>query len=156
MDKSEFYKKWYTRQEGVELNEYGYPPLKVGDFDITTEEQWVHFLELEMDPADFAKLDSDAASILGIPFVAPHVLVREYPNPGDQLDGIYKALLAIKESGIDLGADGTAYLNSITAVKTAVPKTHGIPDAPDPTRGIETEDLPPEPLPEFPPQLPEE
>jgi hypothetical protein len=155
MDKSEFYKKWYTRQEGVELNEYGFPPLKVGDFNITTEEQWDKFLQLEMEPAEYAKLDSDAADLLGVPFVASHVLVRQYPPESDQLDGIYKALLAIKEAGINIGAAGTEYLNSITAVKTAVPKTHAIPDAPDPTRGIVTEDLPTEPLPIIPPENPE-
>lgn len=151
MDKSEFYKKWYTRHEGVELNEHGFPPFKVGDFDITTEEQWNDFLRLEMEPVELAKLDKDAADILGIIFVAPHVLVRKYPDPGEQLDGIYKALLAIKESGIDVGTAGIEYLDSITAVKTSVPKTHTIPEAPDPTMGVGTEALPEEALPEFPP-----
>lgn len=151
MDKSEFYKHWYTRQDGVELNQYGFPPNKVGDLDITTEEQWNAFLQLEMEPAELAKLDKDAASILGIPFVLPHVIVRKYPEPTDQLDGIYKALLAIKESGIDIGTAGTEYLDSITAVKTSVPKTYALPEAPDPTMGVETEVLPEETLPEFPP-----
>ena len=151
MDKSEFYKKWYTRQEGVELNEHGFPPLKVGDFDITTEEQWDKFLQLELEPTELAKLSKEAADMLEVSFVAPHVLVRKYPAETDQLDGIYKALLAIKESGIDIGTAGNEYLDSITAVKTSVPKTHALPEAPDPTRGIETEDLPTEPLPDLPP-----
>jgi hypothetical protein len=151
MDKSEFYKLWHTRQEGAVLNEYGFPPVLWLAQPITTEEQWTDFLNLEMEPVEFAKLDKDAADMLGIPFVLPHVLVRKYPEPTDQLDGIYKALLAIKESGIDIGTAGTEYLDSITAVKTSVPKTYALPEAPDPTMGVETEVLPEETLPEFPP-----
>ena len=151
MDKSEFYKQWYTRQEGTELNEYGFPPIDFKGNPITTDEQWNEFIQIQIDPEDFAKISNDAADLIESQFVAPHVFLRNYPDPSEQLDGIYKALLAIKESGIDIGTAGTAYLDSITAVKASVPKTHTVPAAPDPTGGIETEDLPLESLPEFPP-----
>ena len=151
MEKSEFYKLWYTRQDGAVLNEYGFPPVLWLAQPVITEEQWTDFLELEPEVEDFVKLSEEAAEVAGVPFVAPHVIVRKYPEPTDQLDGIYKALLAIKESGIDIGTAGTEYLDSITAVKTSVPKTYALPEAPDPTMGVETEVLPEETLPEFPP-----
>lgn len=139
MNKSEFYKLWYTRQEDQELNEQGFPPILINNNPITTEEQWTNFIALEMDVEDFLKVNKEACELVGVQFVPPHIMVRQYPSISDQLDGIYKSLLAIKESGVDLGTAGDAYLDSITAVKDQTPKTHDIPAAPDPTQLIAPE-----------------
>lgn len=122
MNKSEFYKKYYTRLENQELNEAGYPNLIFLGDPITTEEQWNKFLETEIELDEFVKLSPDAAKILGVEFVPPYTQSRIYPEIGEQLDGIYKALLAVKESGIDLGTEASEYLDSITTVKTEFPK----------------------------------
>lgn len=123
MNKSEFYKIWYTR-EGQErdLNPEGYPNLSFMGENITTEDQWTAFLEDELELEDFARLDEDACEIMGVTYSKPYTLSREYPFQGDQLDGIYKALIAVQASGIDLGTDATAYLDSVTSVKTEFPK----------------------------------
>jgi hypothetical protein len=121
MTKSEFYKIWYTRNE-IDLNSHGYPDIVMGEGKITTEEQWTAFLENELELEDFARLDEEACGIMGVTYDKPHTLSREYPNEGDQLDGIYKALMAVQASGIDLGTDATAYLDSVTTVKTEFPK----------------------------------
>jgi hypothetical protein len=121
MTKSEFYKIWYTRNE-TDLNSQGYPDIVMGEGKITTEEQWTAFLENELELEDFARLDEEACGIMGVTYDKPYTLSREYPNEGDQLDGIYKALMAVQASGIDLGTDATAYLDSVTAVKTEFPK----------------------------------
>lgn len=123
MTKSEFYKIWYsTRLEGQALQANGYPNvLFKGEF-ITTEEQWEEFLETEIELSEFVKLSKEAADILGVEYVEPYWKTRVYPDVGDQLDGIYKSLKAIKDSGIDIGAEGDAYVDAITAVKEGSPK----------------------------------
>lgn len=123
MTKSEFYKKWYsTRLEGQALQENGYPNVVFKGEQITTEEQWQEFLENEIDPSEFKRLSAEAAEILGEEYVQPYTQTRIYPDLAEQLDGVYKSLKAIKDSGVDLGAEGDAYIASITAVKEASPK----------------------------------
>lgn len=131
MNKSDFYKLWYTRSEDTELNDEGFPPvLWLGD-PITTEEQWNDFLSLEVDVEDFLKINAEACALIGAEFIPPHSLTRTYPSISEQLDGIYKSLLAIQKSGVDLGPDGDAYINSIKEVKENNLKTHDIPAPPD-------------------------
>lgn len=121
--KSEFYKIWYVRFDHQSLNAEGYPShLSWGDGHITTKAQWDGFVDNEPEIEDFVRWEEDAAKLQEVPFVRPYDRAREYPMEGDQLDGIYKALLAVKASGIDLGSDADAYLDSITAVKTEFPK----------------------------------
>jgi len=123
MDKSEFYKIWYsTRFESQKLNEHGYPNILVKNEEITTEEQWQEFLEHEIELDEFVRLSEEACDILGVKYVKPYKLSRDYPLMGDQLDGIYKCLMSIKSSGVDLGEEGNAYLDSITTVKETFPK----------------------------------
>lgn len=122
MTKSEFYKIWYTRLPDQELTEYGYPNLTFKGNQITTEEQWQEFLVDEIDIDEFVRLSEEACEILGVEYVKPHELARVYPDIGDQLDGIYKSLLAIKNSGINLGLEANAYLDSITNIKEQFPK----------------------------------
>jgi hypothetical protein len=121
MTKSEFYKIWYTRNE-TDLNTQGYPDIIFLGENITTEDQWTAFLKDELELEDFARLDEEACGIMGVTYDKPYTLSRMYPTDGDQLDGIYKALMAVQASGIDLGTDATAYLDSVTAVKTEFPK----------------------------------
>lgn len=123
MTKSEFYKIWYTRRPEQKLNKSGYPSdlFFKGEL-ITTEKQWEEFLEAEIDLDEFVRLSEEACEILGVEYVKPYKLSRVYPNIGDQLDGIYKSLLAIKNSGVDLGPEGDDYLDSITQVKEQFPK----------------------------------
>jgi hypothetical protein len=123
MTKSEFYKIWYsTRLSGQELNEEGYPNISFKSDLITTEEKWQEFLETEIDLDEFVKLSEEACEILGVEYVKPYKDARIYPQITEQLDGIYKSLLAIKNSGVGIGTEGTAYLDSITAVKEEFPK----------------------------------
>lgn len=122
MNKSEFYKKYYTRQEGQCLNEHGYPNIMFVDGAITNEAQWNKFLETEIEVDEFLRLSPDACTVAGVEYVMPYTQARRYPSEGEQLDGIYKSLLALKESGINLGTAGNEYLDSITAIKTEFPK----------------------------------
>lgn len=123
MTKSEFYKIWYsTRLPGQALNDHGYPNVVFKNTTITTEEEWEEFLQAEIDLAEFFKLSEEACKMAGVDYVKPYTQSRVYPEIEEQLDGIYKSLLAIKAAGVDLGAAGTDYLNSITAVKEKYPK----------------------------------
>lgn len=123
MTKSEFYKQWYsTRFENQTLQENGYPNVNFKGDIITTEDQWTEFLETELEPAELAKLSEEAADMLGVEYVEPYWKTRIYPEVGEQLDGIYKSLKAIKDSGVDIGTEGSAYVDEITTIKTENPK----------------------------------
>ena len=123
MTKSEFYKKWYsTRLDNQSLQENGYPNVSFKGDLISTEEQWQEFLEAEIELDEFKKLSAEAAEMLGEEYVQPYTKARIYPDLTEQLDGVYKSLKAIKDSGVDLGTEGDEYLASITAVKEASPK----------------------------------
>lgn len=123
MTKSEFYKIWYsTRLDNQKLNEEGYPNLTFKGDSITTEEQWQEFLENEIDLPEFQRLSKEACEILEVEYVKPYLQSRIYPDMGDQLDAIYKSILTIKNSGVDIGDAGNAYLDSITAIKEEFPK----------------------------------
>jgi len=123
MTKSEFYKIWYsTRLDGQALNDSGYPNVIFKGESITTEERWQEFLETEIELDEFVRLSKEACEILEVEYVKLYKESRIYPQITDQLDGIYKSLLAIKNSGVDIGTDGDAYLDSITAVKEEFPK----------------------------------
>lgn len=130
INKSDFYKKYYARYSdpGEELNAHGYPKdITIGidgeESQITTEEQWQAFLENELEVEQFVRMDEDAAAIAGVEWIEPYAESRGdlYPNTQEQLDGIYKCLMAIQASGIDLG-EGQSYLDAITKVKTDYPK----------------------------------
>ena len=123
MTKSEFYKIWYsTRLEGQRLLEDGYPNILFKGKYIITEEQWLEFLETEIELDEFVRLSPDAAAMMGVEYVVPYTQSRVYPDPNEQLDGIFKSLLALKTAGISLGAEGNAYVNSIQAIKDQFPK----------------------------------
>jgi hypothetical protein len=123
MTKSEFYKKWYsTRLENQTLQENGYPNVLFKGDIISNEDEWNEFLENELEPAELAKVSSEAADMLGVEYVQPYWQTRIYPEITEQLDGIYKSLKAIKDSGTSLGDEGDAYLDAITAVKEGSPK----------------------------------
>lgn len=123
MNKSEFYKKWYTEERAiaVELNSDGYPPCKFRDEDITTEEQWTEFLEAELELDDFKRLDERVLAILepSTAWVPPYETVRAYGPFSEQLDQLYHDI----DDG-KLGADaktGSWYL-AIKKVKDDTPK----------------------------------
>ena len=123
MTKSEFYKIWYsTRLPGQQLQEDGYPNVLFKNKYIVTEEQWLEFLETEIELDEFVRLSSEAAAIMGVEYVMPNTRARVYPKVDEQLDGIYKSLLALKTAGVSLGAEGDAYIASIKAVKDQFPK----------------------------------
>ena len=123
MTKSEFYKTWYsTRFEAQSLQENGYPNVIFKGEYISTEEVWEEFLVTEIDPDEFKRLSAEAAEILGEEYVQPYTETRMYPGLDEQLDGVYKSLKAIADSGVSLGTEGDAYIASITAVKEANPK----------------------------------
>lgn len=123
MTKSEFYKIWYsTRLPGQCLQEDGYPNVVFKGKYIITEDQWLEFLETEIEVDEFARLSPDAAAMLGREYVVPYTQSRVYPDANEQLDGIFKSLLALKTAGISLGAEGDAYIASVKAVKDKFPK----------------------------------
>lgn len=47
---------------------------------------------------------------------------KEYPEIGDQLDAIIKSISKIKDSGVNIGTDGTKLLSEIERIKTKYPK----------------------------------
>jgi hypothetical protein len=123
MTKSEFYKIWYsTRLPGQCLQEDGYPNIVFKAKPIVTEEQWLEFLETEIELDEFVRLSPDAAAMMGQEYVMPYTRARVYPDQTEQLDGIFKSLLALKTAGISLGAEGDAYIASVKAVKDQFPK----------------------------------
>ena len=123
MTKSEFYKIWYsTRLPGQTLQEDGYPNVQWQGKYIITEEQWLAFLENEIELDEFVRLSSEAAAIMGQEYVMPYNRQRVYPEVTDQLDGIFKSLMELKTAGNSLGAEGDAYLASLKALKDQFPK----------------------------------
>lgn len=140
MNKSDFYKIWHSKR-GHALSVHGYPMVpfaKYADHDnndpeyvpseqeknpvVETEADWNKFLETQVEVSDLCRHSEEACEIAGIVFEKPYEIARKYPQIGDQLDDIYKALKALKDSGIDLGADGNAYVDSITQIKETYPK----------------------------------
>lgn len=139
MNKSEFYKIWFANK-GVDLSSDGFPmvmftknadpdntdPNFVGIAESTfveTAEDWEKFLITEPEVEFLCRHDKAACVVAGVVYEAPYVQSRtiRYPPQTDQLDNIYKALKAIKESGIDLGEKGNAYVNEITTIKETYP-----------------------------------
>lgn len=121
--KSEFYKIWYsTRHENQSLQDNGYPNITAFGSLVDTEEKWEKFLENEIDLEEFVILNEEACEILEVEYLIPHTKSRIYPQIGEQLDGIYKSILAIKNSGVGIGSEGDAYLDAISEVKEQFPK----------------------------------
>lgn len=138
MDKSDFYKIWYGNR-GYALSEFGYPmipfakranldhdPDYVPDEDVEdfveTEADWILFLKTEVEVSDLCRMSEEACDIAGVVYVKPYEQARIYPNPNDQLDSIYKSLKTLMDSGLDLGVEGNAYVDSITEIKETYPK----------------------------------
>ena len=140
MNKSEFYRIWYTNR-GVELSTNGFPRVmfaKNADPDnndpkfvvskdptfVETAEDWEKFLITEPEVAVLCRHDKDACALVGTVYEPPYEQSRSahYPDITEQLDSVYKSLKAIKDSGIDLGEIGNAYVNEITAIKENYPK----------------------------------
>ena len=48
--------------------------------------------------------------------------ISAYPKLDPQLDGIFHALKAVRDSGVDLGEAGNAYVDEIQAIKDSNPK----------------------------------
>lgn len=122
MNKSDFYKKYYTRSENQELNEHGYPNLLFRGAGITDANTWNEFLETQIDLPEFFKLSEDACAIANVAYVVPYERARIYPEITEQLDGIYKCLLSLSQAGLDVGLEGNTYISSITTVKEQFPK----------------------------------
>ena len=121
MNKSEFYKKWYTegRDPAVSLNSDGYPPCGFLGEEITTEAQWTAFLANELDLDVFKRLDEKACELMGETYAKPYTMSRQYAELTDQLDQLYHDI----DDG-KLGADaktGSWYL-AVKAVKDEFPK----------------------------------
>ena len=141
MNKSDFYKIWYSNR-GFASSTHGYPMVKFAKYAnpddndpeyvpptsngaisvVQTEEDWNKFLETEVEVSDLCRHSEEACEIAGVVFEKPYEQARIYPQIGNQLDDIYKSLKALKDSGIDLGADGNAYVDSITQIKETYPK----------------------------------
>jgi len=121
MNKSEFYKKWYTeaREPAVALNSAGYPPCGYLGEEITTEEQWTEFLKDEIDLDEFQRLSEKACEVLGVTYVKPYKESRVYAEVGDQLDALWHDIDAGK-----LGADAKTgtWFALVKAVKDEFPK----------------------------------
>jgi hypothetical protein len=119
MNKSEFYKKWYTEEKNLTLNSSGYPPILFKGEDITTEELWTEFLLAEIDLDEFQRLSERACEILGTTYAKPYKESRNYPGIGDQLDALYHDI----DDG-KLGADAKTggWFAAVKAVKDEFPK----------------------------------
>jgi hypothetical protein len=140
MNKSDFYKIWHGKR-GYALSVHGYPMVpfaKYADHDnndpeyvpseqeknpvVETEADWNKFLETEVEVSDLCRNSEEACNIAGVTYEKPYEQARLYPDPGDQLDNIYKALKVLKDSGTDLGTEGNSYVDSITQIKETYPK----------------------------------
>ena len=133
MNKSDFYKKWYSEKKGFTLNAQGYPSgteesiangngLEWLGAEITTAEQWAAFVDNEPDLDHMKRFDKDAYVLDGgveADYVRPHEFEREYPDIGEQLDTLYKDIDAGK-----LGADAKTgdWYTTIKTVKDEHPK----------------------------------
>lgn len=122
MNKSDFYKQWYSTEKNKGLNAEGYPEdlLFKGEL-ITTEDQWTDFLSTEPE-LDFLKRKNERALAILEPtatWAEPHEWSRSYPDIGEQLDKLYKDVDAGK-----LGADAKTgdWYTSIKKVKDDTPK----------------------------------
>jgi hypothetical protein len=82
-----------------------------------TEEEWILYVKGLPHP----DMDDDSP----LDFNYQGTRKKFYPRTDPQLGAIWKALKAIKESGVDIGASATAMLTQIEAIKTTYPK----PDA---------------------------
>ena len=119
MNKSDFYKQWYSTERGQDLNSAGYPPCGFLGEEITTEDQWNDFLANELDLDEFKRLSEKACEVLGETYVKPYTLSRQYPELTDQLDQLYHDVDAGK-----LGADAKTgtWFAAVKAVKDEFPK----------------------------------
>ena len=119
MNKSDFYKQWYSTEKGKDLNSDGYPPEKFQGEDITTEAQWTDFLANELETDDFKRLNERACEILGGTWAVPYKWSRNYPDIGDQLDALYHDI----DDG-KLGADAKTgtWFAAVKKVKDDFPK----------------------------------
>jgi hypothetical protein len=89
---------------------------------VETEADWILFLETEVEVADLCRDSVEACDIAGVTYEKPYDQARSYPEAGNQLDNIYKALKVLKDSGTDLGTEGSSYVDSITLIKETYPK----------------------------------
>lgn len=119
MNKSDFYKQWYSTEREQELNSSGYPPCGFMGEDITTEEQWTAFLVNEIDLDEFKRLNERAAEILGETYEKPYEWAREYPELPEQLDKLYHDV-----DGGKFGADAKTgtWFTAVKKVKDDFPK----------------------------------
>ena len=119
MNKSDFYKQWYSTERGQELNSDGYPPCGFMGAEITTEAQWTDFLANEIELDQFKRLNERAAEMLGETYEKPYEWAREYPEIPDQLDKLYHDVDAGK-FGADAKTGG--WFTAVKKVKDDFPK----------------------------------
>ena len=133
MNKSDFYKKWYSEHKGYDLNAQGYPSGSAEAIDagaglgwlgeeIPTAEQWAAFVDNEPSLEHMKRFDKDAYVLDGgveADYKRPHEFEREYPELTEQLDKLYKDVDAGK-----LGADAKTgdWYTAVKAVKDGYPK----------------------------------
>ena len=79
-----------------------------------TDEEWTLYVEQLPHPDTHEDSELD--------FSYQGVRRQFYPQTDPQLGAIWKALKAIKESGVDIGTSATNMLNQIEAIKTKYPK----------------------------------
>ena len=130
MNKSDFYKKWYSEKKGYALNSAGYPAGDIANgaglewlgAEITTAELWTAFVDNEPDLDMFKRFDKDAYVMDGgveADYKRPHEFERVYPDIPEQLDTLYKDIDAGK-----LGTDAKTgdWYTAVKAVKDGTPK----------------------------------
>jgi hypothetical protein len=85
-----------------------------------TEEEFEKYLEMCSDPDELLAREEYASDENNYMWKCGRV--QEYPKLDPQLDGIFHALKAIRDQGIDLGTAGNAYVDTILEVKEKYPK----------------------------------
>ena len=83
-----------------------------------TDEEWILYVKGLPHP----DMDDDSA----LDFNYQQTRRTFYPRTDPQLGAIWKALKAIKESGVDIGTSATNMLNQIEAIKTTYPKPDNV------------------------------
>lgn len=111
-DKEAYYREKLGGPENVMHSE------GVGKTRPLTDEEWTLYVEQLPHP--------DVHGDSQLDFSYQGVRKQFYPRTDPQLGAIWKALKAIKESGVDIGTSATNMLAQIEAIKTKYPKPENV------------------------------
>lgn len=90
------------------------------EFRCMTEQEFDDYMKMCSEPDEILAREQELSDPNNYMWKAHRI--QEYPKTDPQLDGIFHALKALRDQGIDLGVGGNAYVDSILSVKEKYPK----------------------------------